>query len=478
MLFAMTSGTTGDAKYIPVTPESRDEKAALMRLWMSALYRDHPDIFNGRVLSVVSPEMEERAPDGTPCGSESGHAYRNVPAPIRSLYACPYEVFEIGDYEARYYTILRIAAAQSLSLIVTVNPSTLLVLCERLKQHTRAIIQDVKEGTLSPPGKVPRRLREKFASHLQADPDRARELQRVADAHGKKLVPKSVWPKLAALACWQGGTVGTYLDKLRPYFPENLPIRDLGYLSSEHRGSVPLFDDADTGVLAISTNVYEFFPADRKSAPRRADLLTVEQVEAGRRYFVFVTTLGGLYRYDMNDILEVVACHEKTPMIRFVQKGKGMVSFTGEKLSEAQVIAATEQAFEPVEAQCEFIAAVGEMNGHHPRYVFLTEFNKVPARAQLTQIVKALDESLCKQNAEYASKRKSLRLEPPALRIVRRGEFDKFRKRQVSNGRSDGQFKILRLTADQEFAKEFAVVRDVEVKAGGKSKATRRRTAK
>jgi hypothetical protein len=204
----------------------------------------------------------------------------------------------------------------------------------------------------------------------------------------------------------------------------------------------------------------------------------VEQVEAGRRYFVFVTTLGGLYRYDMNDILEVVACHEKTPMIRFVQKGKGMVSFTGEKLSEAQVIAATEQAFEPVEAQCEFIAAVGEMNGHHPRYVFLTEFNKVPARAQLTQIVKALDESLCKQNAEYASKRKSLRLEPTALRIVRRGEFDKFRKRQVSNGRSDGQFKILRLTADQEFAKEFAVVRDVEVKAGGKSKATRRRTAK
>ena len=85
VLFAMTSGTTGDAKYIPVTPESRKAKADLMKVWISAFYRDHPDIFSDRVLSVVSPEMEERAPDGTPCGAESGHAYRNIPAPIRSL---------------------------------------------------------------------------------------------------------------------------------------------------------------------------------------------------------------------------------------------------------------------------------------------------------------------------------------------------------------------------------------------------------
>src|SRR4030095_1699294 len=81
VLFAMTSGTTGDAKYIPVTPESRKAKADLMKVWISAFYRDHPEIFSERVLSVVSPEMEERAPDGTPCGSESGHAYRNIPAP-------------------------------------------------------------------------------------------------------------------------------------------------------------------------------------------------------------------------------------------------------------------------------------------------------------------------------------------------------------------------------------------------------------
>jgi len=464
VLFAMTSGTTGDSKYIPVTPESRKAKSDLMKVWLSALYKDHPDIFSERVLSIVSPEVEELAPDGTPCGAESGHAYRNIPAPIRSLYACPYEVFEIEDYEARYYTILRIAAAQSLSLIVTVNPSTLLVLCERLEQHTRPIIRDIREGSLSPRFKVSKEIREKLESCLKADPKRAAELQQLAAQNHKKLTPKLIWAKLAAIGCWQGGGVAAYLEKLKPYFPEHIPIRDLGYLASEHRGSVPLFDDASAGVLAITTNVYEFFPAEKERKPRCTDLLTVGDVELGKRYRVYVTTLGGLYRYDMNDIIEVSALHKQTPVIRFVQKTKGMVSFTGEKLSEAQVLSAVEQAFGSVKGKYEFISAVGEMNGHGPRYAFLTEFDKTPDPSQLKGIVKALDESLSNQNSEYASKRKSLRLDAPVLRVVRRGEFDKYRKRKVKGGRPDGQFKIVHLTDDKEFSKEFAVVREVGLK--------------
>ena len=37
------------------------------------------------------------------------------------------------------------------------------------------------------------------------------------------------------------------------------------------------------------------------------------------------------------------------------------------------------------------------------------------------------------QNTEYASKRKSQRLDPPVLRAVRRGEFDEYRERKVSD---------------------------------------------
>lgn len=125
VLFTTTSGTTGASKYIPMTREGRRAKSRLMWLWLSALYRDHPGIAAGKILSVVSPEVESCAPNHTPCGAESVHAYRTMPKPVRWMYSTPYEVFTMDDYEAKYYTLLRVAAGQDITSIITVNPSTI-----------------------------------------------------------------------------------------------------------------------------------------------------------------------------------------------------------------------------------------------------------------------------------------------------------------------------------------------------------------
>jgi hypothetical protein len=242
-------------------------------------------------------------------------------------------------------------------------------------------------------------------------------------------------------------------------------VHDIGYLSSEHRGSLPLTDRGDAGVLTVPTNFYEFFPADEDRKPGPLDLLTADELEVGRRYFIYVTTLGGLYRYDMNDIVEVSGMHERTPQIRFIQKGKGVVSFTGEKLYESQVLAAVEQAFQPLRAPFEFIAAVGEMAGSRPRYTFLVEFDAPPPAAQAQQLADAIEQRLCEQNIEYAGKRESGRIDPAVLRLVKAGEFGRYRKRMVDKGRIDAQFKVIRLTSDAAFAAEFAYESEVAARA-------------
>jgi hypothetical protein len=124
-----------------------------------------------------------------------------------------------------------------------------------------------------------------------------------------------------------------------------------------------------------------------------------EQLAVGRRYFVYVTNASGLYRYEMNDIVEVAGHYGNTPLIRFVQKGKGVVSFTGEKLYEVQVIAAVDKALATLRGPHLFIAAVAEL-------------------------VDGVDAGLGEENDEYLTKRKSLRYGPPrdpgrALRRVR-----------------------------------------------------------
>ena len=156
VLFTTTSGTTGNRKYIPMTREGKRAKSHLTWLWFCGLYRDHPGIVGGRILSVVSPEVESHAPSGVPCGAESGHAYRTMPGPVRSMYTAPYGVFAIEDYEAKYYTLLRLAAGQNISCIATVNPSTVLLLGDRLAQHTESIIRDVRDGPSPPSSPCPR----------------------------------------------------------------------------------------------------------------------------------------------------------------------------------------------------------------------------------------------------------------------------------------------------------------------------------
>jgi hypothetical protein len=461
VLFTTTSGTTGNRKYIPMTREGKQAKSHLTWLWFCGLYRDHPGIVGGRILSVVSPEVESYAPSGVPCGAESGHAYRTMPGPVRSMYTAPYGVFAIEDYEAKYYTLLRLAAGQDISCIATVNPSTVLLLGDRLAQHTEPIIRDVRDGALSSDFSVPQDLRD--ALHLRPDPERARRLERAAAVGGGLLRPGLAWPELAAVGCWKGGTVGAYLTRFDTLFPQGLPVRDFGYYATELRGSVPLSDQGDAGTIAIGTNVLEFHPADDDRAPEGRQLLTVDQLQVGQRYFVYVTNASGLYRYDMNDIIEVAGHYGQTPLIRFIQKGKGVVSFTGEKLYEVQVITAVDQALAALRGRYHFIAAVAELvEGTTPRLVFLTEFDDPVAEQDGSGLVDRLDAALGDQNEEYQAKRKSLRYGAPIIRIVRPGEFDRYRRHMVETGqRADGQFKVLRLTSDMSFAAEFAAERDL-----------------
>jgi hypothetical protein len=457
VFYAMTSGTTGPAKYIPVTEASRHAKSRLMRLWLSGLFRDHPTIVDGAVLQVASPEVEEYAPDGTPCGAEAGHAYRNMPKVLRGLYPVPYEVCEIPDYNARYYSVLRVAVMHPVRVIGTPNPSTILLLARDLGTHTERLVRDVRDGTLDPTMEIPPPIRRQVERGLRPDPERAASLERAALAGSGRLLPRHVWPDMAALACWRGGTVRPYLDQLAPYFPEGLPVRDLGWLASECRGSVPLSDEDDSGPLAIATNVYEFFPADVDRKPQSTDLLTVDQLEVGGRYLVYVTTAGGLCRYAMHDILEVTRLHHRTPAVRFVQKEKGIVSFTGEKLTETQVLAAVDETLDQRRSDRSFIAAVGRPPSidREPSYLFLVEYDTPPDEKDAARSARELDQALSRHNIEYASKRKSGRLAPAVLRVLERGQFDAYQRSALQAGAPDGQFKILRLTADEAFANHF-----------------------
>src|SRR5690606_38779563 len=136
------------------------------------------------------------------------------PRVMRGVYPLPYEVCEIPDYESRYYTLLRLAIPHQITAIGTPNPSTILLLARHMGEHTERLIRDVRDGTLDGKIELSPEIRELLGATIEPDPDRAAFLEHAASAGDGRLLPRHVWPDMKALACWRGGTVGSYLEQI------------------------------------------------------------------------------------------------------------------------------------------------------------------------------------------------------------------------------------------------------------------------
>jgi len=456
VMFAQTSGTTGDPKYIPVTPTCRGrDHSDQMRTWTHHARRSHPGLLDKKVVSLVSPAVEGYTPSGLPYGSTSGHIYKNMPAIIRNTYSIPYEVFEIADYGAKYYTIMRIAIEHDVRFLATANPSSVVKMCEKANDHSEEIIRDIHDGTLSTNFPIESDVRDVVTRKFKPNPVYARHLSEMRASRGGALKPVDYWPDLRLIGCWKGGSVGHYLNRFPDWFnPDGIrdvPVRDMGYLSSEARGSIPLSDQGSKGVLTVATNFMEFVEVEElESKPGDSGswrFFTVDEIEEGREYYIFFTTTSGLYRYDINDVVKVVGRYNSTPEIIFLRKGRGMTNITGEKVSVNQVITVFDQAAEATGVAVDHFKA--EADQGNSRYLFRVEFTGTVAAERQHSFLECLDRRLKAINIEYKAKRDSQRLGPPVLHVMREGWYERNRKQQVEDGMRAFQAKTQLLSMDK-----------------------------
>ena len=457
-LFAMTSGTSGQPKLIPLTRGASKTVSTLSRLWLYRNSIDHPHILDHKALVIVSPAVEGHTESGIPYGSASGYIYRNAAWMVRRQYAVPYPVFGIKDYEAKYYAIMRFAIEHRLSAMISPNPSTILRLAVTANDHAERLIRDIHDGSLSEEAKIEPGLRSELARRLKPNAARAHELETIRVAEGA-LRPRDYWPDLALIGCWKGGSVGSTLDRLRPWFRDGVPIRDIGFLASEANFTLPIEDEGSRGILAVSGNVYEFVPESEidAAAPRA---LTVGQLEDGESYYIVVTTQSGLYRYDINDVVRVAGFHNRTPKLEFLRKGRDMLSLEGEKLHVGQVIEAVQAAQESVGVTVEYFRAIG-----HPessRYSLQLELRdqETPDDAIL-RFGRSVDERLSSLNIEYEQKRGSGRLHAPLLQVMAAGWSSRRLAAKMATAVRDVQYKDALLALDSDDSDKSAVVREL-----------------
>ena len=450
-MFALTSGTTDEPKYIPVTGSFLAEYRRGWNAFGIKALLDHPSAMLRGILQVVSRMDESRTPAGIPCGAITGLMAATQKRLVRRYYVTPSCIAEIDDPTAKYYTIMRLAVPSDVGFLITASPATQLKIAHTADAHREQLIRDVHNGTLSKDLPVPAQVREQLRPRLQASPGEARRLEALVTEHGR-LLPRHYW-QLGFLANWTGGTMGLYLHDFPEYFGE-VPVRDIGLLASEGRLSLPIEDGTPAGILEVTSHFFEFVPRDRiqeESPPT----MRSHQLDLGQEYFVLLTTSSGLYRYDLGDLVRVVGYHHQAPVIEFLNKGAHVCSLAGEKLTEHQVILAMEKAAPRLGAHLVSFVLAPQW-GRPPHYVLHLDTGDGLEQALLVTLADELEKQLQALNVEYASKRRTDRLGPVRLNLLPAGCLTQLDRRLASRHRQGNeQYKHQYLYPDPATAADF-----------------------
>lgn len=405
--FAYTSGSTSRPKKIAFTPKRLRliKRASLEAAVQAGSYYGvrEPSLFVLAALkeddSLSSLILDER--DGV-------SLYDGLVMPSKYLWEPAVETLlnDFGPTAVRLWLIV----LSNPGILYATNPSTLAVFLSKLADEWPKSSR-LLTAFADDPGRFGPGVRRVFRRTAAAGWEK-----RAAVAASDRLpeIPK-LFPGLRCYACWDGGYVGPFLERIRAFLPpdryQHVPMYSMSTETLQtqtyvHGGRVHFLPYAP-GVL------YEFLPDGAPDDPSL--LLQPHLLEPGETYCMVVSDAYGLRRYQTEDLFECVDRVRDVPDLRFCRRRGLAYSFTGEKLTGEQVSA----AFDDLRARFPRLAEEGVQltcvptlpGDAEPHYLLVLAWPGT-VRAAPEGVAEAFEAGLAAVNPEFPGKRASGRLGP------------------------------------------------------------------
>ena len=425
----LSSGSVSAAKRIPFTRRLQREFRRAIAPWVVDLHRGRPELVLGCSYWSITPVVRDPSPEPgvIPVGFEEdgeylGGAWKRL---VDATLAVPGAVRLVRDVDAfRYVTLLFLLRRPDLSLVSVWHPSFLTLLLDALTPHWDSLVNDVRQGTIRCPSRLPAAIERDLRSRLRPNPRRAEELA----ATGPEEYT-AIWPRLQIVSCWADGHAAFSLNVLKRMLPR-VHIQPKGLLATEAVVTLP-FEGLTP--LAVRSHFFEFL--------REGRAYLAHQLVPGEVYSVVVTTGGGLYRYRLEDTVEVNGFVRKTPSLRFVGKQDCVSDLCGEKLNETFVARALDEVCERLgmAPRCALVAP--DLSGMPPAYTLYLEIDAQPPAA----LSRLLDEHFA-MNPHYGYCRTLGQLAPVRLFRVTGPMFSLYINRCRDLGQRLGDVKPLALS--------------------------------
>ena len=457
LTFIQTSATTGRPKILPVNKTWFRHYSNDWDVWGVKAYCDHGELMGAPILQMSGVWHLGTTPGGFNIATISAMIERYQSPAIKITYAVPEEVKRIPTVAARGYCMLRTTATQNVGLVSTITPSSILQIGEWTARFGPQLVRDLAQGTLDATLDLPADVRKRLTARVRRpQPELARRLDKAISEHGV-LRPRDIW-KPAMISCWLGGTVGYSARRIPEQFGD-VPLRDQGLLSTEGRHTIPMGDGIAYGPLAVTSNYYEFIPADETVSPT-STVLEAHELEPDKLYRIIMTTFQGMYRYDIGDIVKCVGYMGEAPLIEFIQKDGSYCDIEGEKLSAFTVCQAVERAQlkSGLAISC-FTVAPQLLPGAKPRYCIIVETQESGDQTQAANFLRAIDDDLREHVYMYGVNRRNHILDAACLVRIPTGAWRQYVAEKTStNSTGDSQYKHKPLVADLEFVGKLHVV--------------------
>ena len=261
--------------------------------------------------------------------------------------------------------------------------------------------------------------------------------------HGEKTVAlgRTQWAIL--------GPEGKILRFEQSGFPVDFPFRPGAAIDEP---PTRFHDDLtrDDMLLMLDYGTYYEFRSGEQIVP-------LEGVRVGEVYAMIVTSINGLWRYEIGDTVEFTSTNPYR--IRFAGRTRQFINAFGEELMVDNADKAIAMTCLRTGAKVkEYTAAplfmLDKAKGRHQWFI---EFDKKPE--SLDEFATLLDQNLQKLNSDYEAKRyKEISLQPLEIRVAREGTFYEWLRRK---GKLGGQHKIPRLSNDRTFIEELGKICDL-----------------
>jgi hypothetical protein len=387
--FALSSGTTSNKKYIPVTDDMLDsiKKTGVQQVMSLKNFELPGDFFEKQIMMLGSSTTLKENGNFLE-GEISGISAANIPVWFKGFYKPGFEIASISDWDEKVKRVAIEAPKWDIGSLSGIPSWVELMLKEIINYHKLDTIHDI-------------------------------------------------WPNLQVYTTG-GVAIEPYKKSL-----DKLVGKPLIYIDTQKR--------PETTSMTLSLNngiFFEFVPFvddnidDNGCVKNEAEVFSLEQAEEDVEYVLLISTVSGAWRYMIGDT--VIITDKQRSEIKISGRTKHYLNVVGEQLSVQKMNLAIEKLEHTLDLEVkEFVTSTVLVNNEFKMKWFIGA-NKLIDNAEAARIV---DEELCENNKNYQVARTKA-LKGVEVEVIPVENFYKWSEEFKKLG---GQAKIPRVMKEADF---------------------------